>query len=108
MVDTRTPFEVLRDMHALEITIAFQALQDRWRGIFTREDARWSQAGKEWKLAKEQDGHLSWKPYAKPFEAIRQDYREALTAMQAKIDAMQEGLAPRQGETQTQQRGLHH
>jgi hypothetical protein len=88
MAEERSPLQRFQEQHNFEITLAFQALQERWRGIFDQEAARWSQAGKEWKLAKEQDGHLSWKPYAKPLTEAAEDYRVALAEMQAKISML--------------------
>ena len=88
MAEERSPFQRFQEQHNLEITLAFKAFQERWRGIFDQEEARWYQAGKQWKLAKEQDGHLSWKPYAKPLNETVEDYRVALAEMQAKISML--------------------
>ena len=55
--------------------------KERWQNIYAREDARWYQAGKEWKLATEQDGHLSWKPYPKTVDATVQDFKAAQAGM---------------------------
>jgi hypothetical protein len=96
MAEERTSFQSFQEQHNFDITLAFKEFQGRWRGIFDQEEARWSQAGKQWKLAKEQDGHLSWKPYAKPLTEAAEDYRVALAEMQAKITMLTHDNGPEQ------------
>jgi hypothetical protein len=69
-----------------EIAKAFRELEQRWRGIFDQEEARWSQAGREWQLARGQDGQLSWDGYPKTFEETIKDFQQALHDMREATD----------------------
>jgi hypothetical protein len=67
--------------HHDNITQAFRDFGERWKNIFLQQQTHWYQAGKEWQLATTQDGHLSWEPSPKSFEATMQDFTAALEGM---------------------------
>jgi hypothetical protein len=69
------------EKYYLDAMAQVHAFKERWQNIYDHEDGRWSQAGKEWKLATEQDGHLSWKPSPKSVEATIADYKAAVVGM---------------------------
>jgi hypothetical protein len=75
------------EQYYMDAMAQVNAFRDRWQTIYDREDARWHQAGKEWKLAKEPDGQPSWKPYPKTVEATIQDYKAASLAMNQEREA---------------------
>jgi hypothetical protein len=86
MVDRNVPgmqdqIQGSAEKYHLDAMAQVREFKERWKNIYDREEARWYQAGKEWKLAKEQDGHLSWKPYPKSVEATIAAYKAAVTGM---------------------------
>ena len=64
------------------ITKAFRELQERWRGIFDQEGARWFQAGKKWELAREPESSFSsWHASPKPLGEAVKDFQQAISDM---------------------------
>jgi hypothetical protein len=82
MAEARTVWQDFLAAQHHAITKAFRELQERWRGIFDQEGARWFQAGKKWEFAREPGSSFSsWQASPKPLEEAVKEYQHALGAM---------------------------